>query len=95
MARVSTKELNMKKHHVIENVSIENGVLSLVVDGKEIKRDLKDISNIQASASEDELSEFEITPSGYGIHWPLIDEDISVDGLLGIVHKPGVDRKSA
>ena len=27
-------------------------------------------------------------PSGYGIHWPLIDEDLSIDGLLGIVHTP-------
>ena len=26
--------------------------------------------------------EFEISPSGYGIHWPLIDEHLSVEGLL-------------
>jgi len=29
---------------------------------------------------------YEFSPSGYGIHWPLIDEDISMDGLLGIAH---------
>ncbi|MDP2982675.1 MAG: DUF2442 domain-containing protein [Candidatus Latescibacter sp.] len=29
---------------------------------------------------------YKIQPSGYGIHWPLIDEDIAIDGLLGIVH---------
>ena len=23
-----------------------------------------------------------------GIHWPLIDEDLSIDGLLGVEHKP-------
>ncbi|MCA1752818.1 MAG: DUF2442 domain-containing protein [Flavobacteriales bacterium] len=23
-----------------------------------------------------------VSPSGYGVHWPLIDEDISFAGLL-------------
>ena len=23
---------------------------------------------------------------GYGIHWPVLDDDLSIDGLLGIVH---------
>ncbi|OYZ50723.1 MAG: hypothetical protein B7Y15_08625 [Bacteroidetes bacterium 24-39-8] len=25
---------------------------------------------------------FTISPSGYGIHWPLIDEDLAVDAIL-------------
>ncbi|PKN21436.1 MAG: hypothetical protein CVU65_16870 [Deltaproteobacteria bacterium HGW-Deltaproteobacteria-22] len=25
-----------------------------------------------------------MSPSGYGIHWPELDEDLSVDGLLGL-----------
>ena len=38
----------------------------------------------------EEKNQFEIAPSGYGIHWPLIDEDLSIDGLPGIVHsQPG------
>jgi len=85
----------MKKHYQVENIKIEKGVLHLVVDGKTIERDLKDISQLLANATEEERREFEISPSGYGIHWPLIDEDISIDGLLGIVHKPGANRKSA
>jgi hypothetical protein len=31
---------------------------------------------------EKELTNFQISPSGYGIHWPDIDEDLSVEGLL-------------
>ncbi|MBI2722152.1 MAG: DUF2442 domain-containing protein [Bacteroidetes bacterium] len=27
---------------------------------------------------------YKISPSGYGIYWPLIDEDLSVDALLKI-----------
>jgi len=38
---------------------------------------------------------FEISPSGYGIHRPFLDEDISIDGLLGIAHFPSTKRKVA
>jgi hypothetical protein len=31
---------------------------------------------------------FEISPSGYGIHWPDVDEDLSIDGLIGVTHAP-------
>ena len=46
-------------------------------------------------ASDEERNNFEISPSGYGIHWPLLDEDISIDGLLGIVHAPQWKKKIA
>jgi hypothetical protein len=35
-----------------------------------------------AAASEHERLDAELSPGGYGIHWPLIDEDLSVNGLL-------------
>jgi hypothetical protein len=25
---------------------------------------------------------FEVSPSGYGIHWPELDEDLSIDGMI-------------
>jgi hypothetical protein len=28
---------------------------------------------------------FEISPSGYGIHWPDLDEDLSIDGMIKAV----------
>ena len=40
------------------------------------------------NASEEDRGKYEISPSGYGIHWPALDEDLSIDGLLGIVHEP-------
>jgi len=95
MERISRKAVTMKKHHQVENVRIEKGILRLIVDGNNIQRELKDVSSLLATAKEEEQKEFEISPSGYGIHWPLLDEDISIDGLLGIVHKPGTNRKSA
>jgi Protein of unknown function (DUF2442) len=35
-----------------------------------------------AAATEQERLAAELSPGGYGIHWPLIDEDLSVNGLL-------------
>ena len=35
-----------------------------------------------ARASQLERSRAEISPSGYGIYWPLIDEDLAVGPLL-------------
>lgn len=76
----------MKKYHEVQSIEVMNGVLSMIVDGVFISKELKDISSILASATNAELAKLEISPSGYGIHWPLIDEDISIDGLLGITH---------
>lgn len=33
-------------------------------------------------ASAEERQNYEISPSGYGVHWPEIDEDLSARGLL-------------
>jgi len=85
----------MGRHHKIEEVIIEGGVLSLSIDGRSLQINLEDVSGVLASAKKEEQQAFEVSPSGYGIHWPLIDEDISIDGLLGIEHKLNSDRKSA
>jgi len=95
MARVSDEALDMNKHHEIRDVRIEKGVFSANIDGDDIQRNLKDLSKLLESATEEEQNTFEISPSGYGIHWPLIDEDISIDGLLGIEHHPQSNLKSA
>jgi hypothetical protein len=35
-----------------------------------------------AHGSPDERANFQISTAGYGIHWPDLDEDIGVEGLL-------------
>ena len=35
-----------------------------------------------ARASQAERDRAELSPSGYGIHWPLIDEDLAVGPLV-------------
>ena len=39
-------------------------------------------SPVLAKASPAQRREAELSPGGYGIHWPSIDEDLSVGGLL-------------
>jgi hypothetical protein len=78
----------MKKYHDISNLKYEDGFLVITIDGEPKKFALKKISPVLEKALEEERNNFEISPSGYGIHWPLLDEDISIDALLGIVHVP-------
>lgn len=35
---------------------------------------------VDAEASQ--LSNYEISPSGYGVHWPDVDEDISIKAFV-------------
>ena len=48
-----------------------------------------------AKANEKEISGHEVSPSGYGIYWLLLDEDIAIDALLGITHTPAQWKESA
>ena len=57
--------------------------MKMKVDGKEIVINLTKTSKRLLKASKKERETYKVSPSGYGIHWPLIDEDISVDALLG------------
>jgi NAD(P)H-hydrate repair Nnr-like enzyme with NAD(P)H-hydrate epimerase domain len=87
--------MKMNKYHQVSGIEISSGVLRLTVDGARIEKELEQISPALARASSAEQSEFEVSPSGYGIHWPLIDEDISIDGLLGISHHREPKQKIA
>jgi len=85
----------MKKYHNIENLKFEGALLIITIDGEKKSFHLEKISPALKRASAKKRSTFEISPSGYGIHWPLLDEDLSIDGLLGIVHSPLQKRKLA
>ena len=85
----------MNTYHEIKNLHFSGEYLTLTIDGDEKKFRIKDISSILDRASETDRNAFEVSPSGYGIHWPLLDEDIAIDGLLGIVHTGELHRKSA
>jgi hypothetical protein len=85
----------MNKHHDIRDIQFIGNILEITIDGITTRCALQTLSPLLAQASETERTTFEISPSGYGIHWPLLDEDISIDALLGIVNAPARDRKTA
>ncbi len=52
-----------------------------LTDGRELSIPLAWYPRI-SGANREQLEKFEISPSGYGIHWPELDEDLSVLGFL-------------
>ena len=76
----------MDKAHDIRNVTVSGCVLHLDVDGKSYHIDLAKQSPRLAHATQAHREQVEVSPSGYGLHWPAVDEDLSVDGLIGFRH---------
>jgi hypothetical protein len=74
------------KAHEVTNVSVSGHTLRLSVDGRALTINLADHSRRLASASPEQARRFVVSPSGYGIHWPDLDEDLSIDGLIGVEH---------
>lgn len=78
----------MEKAYNSLDLRFEKDWLILMVENQTIKLKLKDISEKLSKATVQELNDFKISPSGYGIHWNSLDEDLSVNGLLKLVrHK--------
>jgi hypothetical protein len=50
-------------------------------DGRELRAPLAWFPRL-AKASQKDRGVWEPSAAGHGIHWPLIDEDLSVEGLL-------------
>jgi hypothetical protein len=94
MGGVSAEAPAMKKNHQVTEVHFEGDFMTLMIDGQKKTFKVSDISPALQNASEQEKNLFEISPSGYGIHWSLLDEDLSIDGLLGVVHRPEKKIKS-
>lgn len=85
----------MNTSHLIGKLTFTDTALIIEIDGEKKQYELNTISPPLAAASDSERMTYEISPSGYGISWPLIDEDLSVDGLLGIVHTPASETATA
>jgi hypothetical protein len=68
--------------HQISAISFEQDNICLAIDGKVLILPLEKVSKKLQNATEIQRNFFELSPSGYGIHWPLIDEDLGVDALV-------------
>jgi hypothetical protein len=77
----------MNQHHTVQNLAFEASWLILTVDGQTIRVPIEQASSRLAQASATEQQAYQVSPSGYGIHWPMIDEDLSIDGLLKLAQE--------
>ncbi|OHD55752.1 MAG: hypothetical protein A2Y33_14020 [Spirochaetes bacterium GWF1_51_8] len=72
----------MKKHHEVANLEFRDSHLMIEIDGESYEIDLSKQSKKLAESPDEIKNNYTVSPSGYGIHWPEIDEDLSIDGLL-------------
>ncbi len=72
----------MSKQHEVESLDFEQDWMALKVDGQVYRLPLAQVSERLANATEADRKIYRIAPSGYGIHWPTLDEDLSINGLL-------------
>jgi hypothetical protein len=70
------------KIHDVQRIDFEGTKMVLKVDGQLYHVDLPSISSRLASAKDASRRSYSISPSGYGVHWPDIDEDLTIDGLI-------------
>lgn len=73
-------------HPLAENVRFtEDDMVVALVDGRTVSVPLVWFPRL-AGATREQLENYELLGDGEGIHWPDIDEDLSVKGLLRGTH---------
>lgn len=80
----------MNKIHNIEPQGLTDKTLELIVDGHTHVINLAKQSKKLAKATQAQLEDFIIAPSGYGIHWSQLDEDLAIDPMIGIQNETPV-----
>lgn len=63
-------------------IETTSNALILIMENGSVSIPWEKCSERLAHASSVERNRAELSPSGYGIHWPLIDEDLAVGPLL-------------
>lgn len=77
----------MKKVHEVTIVHTDEFYLYFNVDDQFYRIRWQTCSQVLSRATQDERTFIQISPSGYGLHWPLLDEDLAIDPLLKIAEK--------
>jgi hypothetical protein len=72
----------MEKMPNIESITFKQNSMIIHINGIEHFFELDKVSSKLLNATSIERNEYQISPANYGIHWPLIDEDLSIKKLL-------------
>lgn len=66
----------------VERAWYENGKICLLLNDMKEVRFPVELNKKLKSASSDQLGNIEIICDGTGLHWPDLDEDLSVTGIM-------------
>ncbi len=73
---LSSEELSITK------LTIEkDSLVATISDGRIVSVPIVWFARLR-DAPQEKLSNFELSPSGYGIHWPELDEDVSIKSFI-------------
>jgi hypothetical protein len=75
----------MEKVFNISQISFDREYLVIKINDQEYRFRINTISEKLAKADDKERNDYIVSPSGYGIHWPTLDEDLSINGLLTLL----------
>lgn len=76
-----TIQRNNKSPSILSLKIGQNELIANINDGRTISIPLSWFKQLE-NASLEKLKHFEISPSGYGIHFPELDEDISIKSFI-------------
>ena len=71
-----------KKTHNVQSTWTDSLYFYIAADGQAYRIRWEDCSPRLARATQVQRQHFEVSSSGYGIHWPEIDEDLAITPLL-------------
>ncbi len=89
MGKISEKK-EIKRHYKkqdelffdVQKIVFDKNNIIIKVNGTEYIIPLKNVSKKLLSANKIQREAYRIICSGYGINWPLIDEDLTIKGLI-------------
>ncbi len=67
---------------IAERIEATEQELIIGVAGGDIRISWEQCSPKLATATNRQRAEAELSPGGYGIHWPTIDEDLAVGAIV-------------
>ncbi len=74
----------MNKFYNVQSIEFNQELMTLTLDIATYQIPIKQISKRLYTATDAERNFYKISHSGYGIHWPAIDEDLSIKGLINL-----------
>jgi hypothetical protein len=84
--RLGMSTLAVEAHPFAQNVEFtDDDLVVSLVDGRKITVPLVWFPRL-SNAPRNQLENYELLGDGEGIHWPEIDEDLSIEGLLRGTH---------